>query len=187
MRIDRVALSAITVLLAALGRPRSVAAEEHEVRAAVHYQWLHFTGTTFPVGVSGEVSAVMRSPLVIVAELGWASQQAHATDLSTTARTTSFDGGLRLMPAASPVRPFVQVIAGGVNVRVRGTIGSVTGGGSETWFQLEPGAGLHVDLGPKAAIAASVHVRRMFVGRAAFEPPGENAFRALAGVSVRIN
>jgi hypothetical protein len=100
---------------------------------------------------------------------------------------TNFAAGLRLMPAASPFRPFVQVIAGGVNLSVRGTIGSVSGSGSETWFQLEPGAGFHVDIGGRAAIAASAHVGRTFVGRASFEPPGQYAFRALTGISVQLS
>jgi hypothetical protein len=185
MRIDRVALGTAAVCLAIAGSPRRVAAQGHEVRAAVHYQWLHLAGTTFPAGITGEVSAVIRPPLAAVAEVGWATTRTQTSQLSTTARMTDFGAGLRLM-GASTVRPFVQVIAGGVTLRVRGKIGSVSGSGSETWFQVEPGAGLQVDIGRNVAIAASVHVRRMFVEGASFEPPGDTAFRALAGVSVRL-
>src|SRR6185295_5939019 len=110
----------------------------------------------------------------------------HVADLSVTARIVDFGAGLRLMPADSPCRPFVQLLAGGVNLGVRGTVGSVSGRGSETWFQLEPGAGFHVDIGPKTAIAASVHVRRVFLDRNAFEAPGDSAIRALVGLSVQL-
>src|SRR5262249_6115349 len=110
----------------------------------------------------------------------------HVPGLSTDARLINFGAGLRLITASPTFRPFVQVIAGGVNLGVRGTVGSVTGSASQTWFQLEPGAGIHVDLGARVAIAASVHVRRVFLDHPAFEPPSRNEFRTLAGVSVQL-
>jgi len=186
MRINQVTLRSVATFLAIVCGPPSVRAQGHEVRAAVHYQWLHLTGTTFPAGVNGEVSAVVRTPLAAVAQIGWAPKQMQLADLSATARLVDFGAGVRLIPGRSRFRPFVQMIAGGVHLGVRGTVGSVSGSGSETWFQLEPGAGFNVDVGRKAAIAASVHVRRIFVGPASFEPPGENAVRALAGVSVQL-
>jgi hypothetical protein len=175
------------VLLAILFVARAVVCaqeREHEVRAAAQYQWLHLPGTTFPVGVNGEVSAAIRTPFVLVVEGGWAPK--HVVELSTNARMIDFGAGVRLMSAAPKFRPFVQVIAGGINLGVRGTVGSVTGSASQTWFQLEPGAGVHVDVRPKAAIVASVHVRWAFLDQAAFEPPGQKQFRALAGVSVQL-
>jgi hypothetical protein len=136
--------------------------------------------------VSGEVSAVIRTPFVVLADVGWASKDTHAAELSTTERIIDVGAGLRLMPAGSPFRPFVQLIAGGVNLNVHGTVGSFSGRGSETWLQLEPGAGFHVDIAPKTAIAASVHVRRVFLDRTAFEAPGHSEARALVGVSVQL-
>lgn len=173
-------------VLATLGTPNRVGAQGHDVRAAIQYQWLHVPGTSFPAGVNGEVSAIIRTPFVVLADVGWAPKEVHEAELSATARIINFGAGLRLMPAASPFRPFVQLLAGGVNLGVRGTIGSLSGQGSETWFQLEPGAGVHVDIGQKAAIAASVHVRHVFLDPNAFETRGELQFRALVGVSVQL-
>jgi hypothetical protein len=98
----------------------------------------------------------------------------------------NFGAGLRVMPLQSRLKPFVQAIVGGINVGGRATIGGVSGSGSTTQFQIEPGAGLHVSLRPNAAITASVHLRRVFLDDATFERSGENQMRALIGVSVRI-
>jgi hypothetical protein len=148
------------LLVATFGAPNPVGAQGRDVRASVQYQWLHLPGTSFAAGVSGEVSAVIRTPFVLLAEAGWASHETHVADLSVTARIVDFGAGLRLMPADSPCRPFVQLLAGGV--------------------------GFHVDIGPKTAIAASVHVRRVFLDRNAFEAPGDSAIRALVGLSVQL-
>jgi hypothetical protein len=172
------------LLIATFGK--LAGAQGHDVRAAVQYQWLHLPGTSFPVGVSGEVSAAIRAPFVVLADVGWAPKETHAAELSTSARIINFGAGLRVMPSAPQFRPFAQLIAGGVNLAVRGKVGSISGGGSETWFQLEPGAGFHVDVGRNTAIATSVHIRRVFLARSAFDAPGETEFRALVGVSVQL-
>jgi hypothetical protein len=186
MRIDRVTLS-LALVCAVIGHPITVAAQGHDVRAAVHYQLLHVPGTTFPAGVNGEVSSIIRPLLTLVAGAGWARTQAEAGEVSATARIIDFGGGLRLMPSRSHFRPFVQVMAGGVNLSVRGTAGSVTGSGSATWPQLEPGAGFHVDIAQNVAIATSVHVRRVFLDPAVFDAPGQTQWRALLGVSVQLS
>jgi hypothetical protein len=186
MSMTRATSLSAALLVATFGAPNLVGAQGHDVRAALQYQWLHLPGTSFPAGVSGEVSAIVRTPFVVLADVGWASKDTHSADLSTTARIIDFGAGLRLMPAVSPFRPFVQLIGGGINLDVRGTVGAVSGRGSETWFQLEPGAGFHVDIGLKTAIAASVHVRRVFLDRTVFEAPGDTEFRALIGVSVQL-
>jgi hypothetical protein len=186
MRIDRVTVMSAVLLVAIIGVEGTAAAQGHDVRAALHYQFLHVPGTTFPAGVNGEVSTVIRSPLVLVANVGWTPKHTQVADISATARIVNFGAGLRVMPVRSPFRPFVEVVAGGLNLGVRGTVGSVSGGGSKTWFQIEPGAGFHVDVGPKMAIAASAHVRRVFLDRAVVESGGENQFRVLAGVSVQL-
>lgn len=186
MRIDRVSSGFAALLLASIGVPGTASAQGHDLRAAVHYQLLRVPGTTFTAGMNGEISTVLRSPLVLVSGIGWTSKHTEVAEVSAAARVIDFGAGLRLMSARSPFRPFVEVSAGGVNLTVHGTIGAASGGGSKTWFQLEPGAGVLLDVGAKVAVAASVHVRRVFLDRAAFESSAENQFEALAGVSVQL-
>jgi hypothetical protein len=185
MRIDRLTHICVALFVGVLGVANAVGAQGHEMRAAVEYQWLRLSGTTMG-GVNGELSLVIRTPLVLIADAGWARQQTEATELSVTSHIVTFGGGLRLMPGRSRVRPFVQIVAGGENLGVRGTLGAVTGRGSKTWLQLEPGAGFHVHVGPRVAIATSLHVRRVFLEEAVFEVPSDTRFRALAGVSVQL-
>ena len=185
MRIDRVTHIGMALLVGVLGVPNAVGAQGHEMRAAVECQLLRVSGTTL-AGVNGELSLVARTPLVLIADAGWARKQTEVSELSVTSHIVTFGGGVRLMPGRSRVRPFVQIVAGGENVGVRGSLGAVTGSASKTWFQLEPGTGFHVHVGPRVAIAASLHVRRVFLEEAVFEVPSETQFRALAGVSVQL-
>jgi len=185
MRIDRATHIYAALLVGVLGGSHAVAAQGHEMRAAVEYQLLRVSGATL-AGVNGELSLVIRTPLVLLGDAGWARQHTEVPELSVTSDIVTFGGGLRLMPGRARVRPFVQIVAGGETVGVRGTLGAITGSASKTWFQLEPGAGVHVDIAPRVAIAASLHVRRVFLDEAAFEVPSETQFRALAGVSVQL-
>jgi hypothetical protein len=186
MHLERVTSVCAALLVAIVGATKTADAQGRDVRAAVHYQLLHVEGTTFPAGVNAEVSTAIRSPLVLVANAGWAPKHTEVPDVSATASIINFGAGLRLMRTGRQFRPFVEVVGGGVTLSVRGTIGSVSGSGSQTWFQLEPGAGFHVDIGRRAAFAASVHVRRVFVDTDEFESAGTNHFRALAGLSVQL-
>jgi hypothetical protein len=186
MYIDRITSVCAALPVAIICATGTAGAQGHDLRAAVHYQLLHVAGTTFPAGVNGELSTALRSPLVLVGNAGWVPKHTETAGLSTTAWIVNFGAGLRLMPTGTRFRPFVEVVGGGVTLSVRGTIGSVSGSGSQTWLQLEPGAGFHLDVGRKTALAASAHLRRVFVDPAEFEAAGANQFRALAGLSVQL-
>jgi hypothetical protein len=186
MRIDTLTAAAAALAVTIVAVPSAVSAQLRDVRVAGQYQLLHVPGTTFPAGVNGELSAVVQPPLVVLAEAGWAPKQLNTATVSATARLINFGAGLRVQPSRSRLSPFVQAIVGGINVGGRATIGGVSGSGSTTAFQIEPGAGLHAHVRPNAAITASVHLRRVFLDEATFEKSGENQVRALLGVSVRI-
>jgi hypothetical protein len=186
MRIDILTAVTAALVVTIVVVPSAASAQLRDVRAAGQYQLLHVPGTTFPAGVNGEVSAVIRTPLVVIAEAGWAPKQLNAAGVSAAARVINFGAGLRVMSSQSRVRPFAQAIVGGVNIGGHVTIGGVSRGSSITQLQIEPGVGLHADLRPNAAITASVHLRRVFLDEAIFESSGQNQVRALVGVSVRM-
>src|SRR5438045_2860170 len=97
-RIHRITRSAGALVLAMVAIPDRADAQVHDVRAAVQYQLLHIPGTTFPAGVNADVSAIVRTPVAVIAEVGWAGKDIGVAGVSASARIINFGAGVRLIP-----------------------------------------------------------------------------------------
>jgi hypothetical protein len=89
--------------------------------------------------------------------------------------------GPRWNAAISGVRPFVQILAGGVHTSASLTVNGASIDDSDNAFMLQPGAGVTVPVGPTWGIVAQGDYRHVF-----FEEEGDNEFRFFVGVRFNV-
>jgi hypothetical protein len=98
----------------------------------------------------------------------------YRSEFGETFRVHTFQGGLRLSGTTSPgVDPFAQILAGGLN--------SGCCGGSVTYFMIEPGVGVDLNMSRGVALRAGISIPIGFDDGDAFK-----ALRLQAGIVLPI-
>jgi hypothetical protein len=127
-----------------------------------------------------DVASTLGSGWTIVGEFGWAKDDQSEPGLDGSISVLNFGAGPRwnLAAGTTGVRPFVQILAGGVHTSAELTINNAPSvDDSDTAFMLQPGAGVIYPVSDAWGIVGQVDYRRVF-----FEEQGDNEWRFVIGV-----
>ena len=191
---------ALAVFAAFAASPSSSLAQDRKGDVAGGWQYLHAfadddEGTNVPKGFFVDGAGNITSRLAVVGELSASFKSVTETivdsgvtvDLSGDLRVATFMGGIRVgSPAGQALRPFAQVLLGGVRrtVDVEGsaTVGGVTisesDSDSSTDFGVDLGGGVDFLLNGGVGVRAKASYLRVT------GDSGGNAFRFQAGVVI---
>ena len=141
------------------------------------YQLLHVPDQTFPFGLNLDGAWNSSKALGVVGEVGWTTD----SEGDTRVHVWNFGAGPRFnaRPMGGKVWPFGQVLGGFVHVR--------GGGGSDSHFMIQPGAGVNVNAGDGWGWVVQGDYRREFLDEDEFGQSGQNQFRLFIGISALLD
>ncbi|MFN8063997.1 MAG: outer membrane beta-barrel protein [Vicinamibacterales bacterium] len=170
-------------VMAGMAAP-ALAQDAPKVDLGVGYQWLHFSGGSYPLGFNVDLSGAASGDLRWVAELGWSrdSEGSSALGVDASATALSVAGGVRWAPAAKAYKPYAQVLVGvqrdSVSVDTN-LFGNLVDGSSSN-FILQPGVGATFPVGAKWGLFGQADWRRVF------GDGGANGVRLVAGARLAL-
>ena len=170
----------LTAVLAASIVPVA-SAQTRSASVGVGYQVLHIPDETYPIGVTVDVDApIGEAFLSVVAAAGYARDQQTEARVGGLLEFWDFGAGLRFT-ARTSVRPYVQLIVGGVHTNAHLIYqGTVPFRDSDTVFMLQPGFG--VASSGRVAVFGQIDYRRAFFDNGS--GTGENEFRGIVGIKI---
>ena len=169
------ALSAALVLVfASTASSQQVSAFRPQVSAG--YQLLHIPDETFPIGFSVDVSG-RGTGLTWVGEFGWAHDDQTEPGVDGTLTFLDYGIGPRWNASTTGLRPFAQILAGGVTTSAKLTTGGAPANDTDHAFMLQPGAGVFVPVSAMWGVVGQADYRHAF-----FKEEGDDEFRLFIGV-----
>jgi opacity protein-like surface antigen len=177
----RVVTLAIACLL---GLSRSAQAQNAGgIEVAAGYSFLHDQELeeNLPLGWVVSVAGPANAPLSIVGEVGGNYKTLSALGVDVTLRVHSFLAGVKVASRTGPgVTPFGQILAGAARFSGDVNVAGFGVGTSETGFALQPGGGVDVGVGARAAVRLEGDYRLVRV-----EGSNGNEWRFVVGVVFR--
>jgi hypothetical protein len=146
-----------------------------EPQATLGYQVLRIPGETYPLGLNVDVSGRMKNGWTAVGEFGWSKDDQDDPAVTGSLKFLHFGAGPRWTFPGVRVRPFAQVLAGGVHTDADTNLTN----DSDNAFMLQPGIGVVVPVATGWGVLGQLDYRRVF-----FKEEGDNEWRAVFGLRV---
>lgn len=156
-----------------VARPSAAQPVFTEPAVSFGYQMLHIPDETYPLGFNIDASGRMSNGWTLVGELGWAKDEQTEPGVSGTLKFMHYGAGPRWNFTGTTVRPFAQLIAGGVHTDADTNLSD----DSDNAFMLQPGVGVVVPIAPRWGAIGQFDYRRVF-----FREKGDNEWRFVIGV-----